>query len=124
MDERERPEANEVEVDEQEKREHTEAEKLYAEAQRQYNEAGDQYTEAEKQYTDTMEAAKQAGVKRREEAEQQQQQQQQQQQPGAAVEQLTDASRQSFQTLADRAVSLQESNLKLTQNFFQNWVEQ
>ena len=41
-----------------------------------------------------------------------------------ASEQLTDATRQSFQTLAGRTVSLQESNLRLTQNFFQNWVEQ
>src|SRR4028119_1857590 len=41
-----------------------------------------------------------------------------------ASEQLTDSARQSFQTLADRTVALQESNLRLTQNFFQNWIEQ
>jgi len=31
---------------------------------------------------------------------------------------------QSFQTLANRTVALQEGNLRLTQNFFQNWIEQ
>jgi hypothetical protein len=51
-------------------------------------------------------------------------QERQQQQPGVAMEQLTDATRQSFQTLADGTVALQESNLRLTQNFFQNWIEQ
>jgi hypothetical protein len=40
-----------------------------------------------------------------------------------AAEQLTDSTQQVFRTLADRAVALQESNLKLTQNFFQNWIE-
>ncbi len=32
--------------------------------------------------------------------------------------------RQSFQTLADRTVTLQESNLWLTQRFLQQFVEQ
>ena len=41
-----------------------------------------------------------------------------------AVEQFTDSTHQAFRTLADRTVSLQESNLRLTQNFFQNWMEQ
>jgi hypothetical protein len=41
-----------------------------------------------------------------------------------ASEQLTDSARQSFQMLADRTVALQESNLRLTQSFFQNWLEQ
>ena len=41
-----------------------------------------------------------------------------------STEQLTDSARQSFQMLADRTVALQESNLRLTQNFFQNWIEQ
>src|ERR687897_1499927 len=41
-----------------------------------------------------------------------------------ASEQLTDSAQQSFQMLADRTVALQESNLKLTQNFFNNWIEQ
>src|SRR4028119_2530403 len=41
-----------------------------------------------------------------------------------ASEQLTDSAQQSFRMLADRTVSLQESNLRLTQNFFQNWIEQ
>src|SRR5215204_962820 len=123
MDEQERPEANEAEMDEQEKREtaeaekqyseagkqHTEAEKRYAEAERQHNEAEDQYTEAEKQYADTMEASKQAGVKRREEAEQQ---------ANEAAKQFADAVRASYQTVADRSVSAQELNAQLTQQFF------
>jgi len=50
--------------------------------------------------------------------------QQQKQNINQASEQLTDSAQQSFQMLADRTVSLQESNLRLTQNFFQNWVEQ
>src|SRR4028119_374721 len=41
-----------------------------------------------------------------------------------ASEQLTGSAQQSFRTLADRTVALQESNLKLTQNFFHNWIEQ
>ena len=40
-----------------------------------------------------------------------------------AAEQLTDSAQQAFRTLADRTVALQESNLRLTQNFFQNWIE-
>ena len=41
-----------------------------------------------------------------------------------ASEQLADSAQQSFQMRADRTVALQESNLKLAQNFFQNWIEQ
>jgi hypothetical protein len=41
-----------------------------------------------------------------------------------AAEQWTDSTQQVFRTLADRAVAFQESNLRLTQNLFQNWVEQ
>ncbi len=41
-----------------------------------------------------------------------------------ASEELTDSARQAFQMLADRTVSLQESNLRLTQDFFQNWIHQ
>jgi uncharacterized protein (DUF433 family) len=41
-----------------------------------------------------------------------------------AAEQLTDSTQQSFQMLTDRIVRLQESNLRLAQNFFQNWIEQ
>lgn len=41
-----------------------------------------------------------------------------------AQEQWTDAAQQSFQVLADRMVAVQESNLRLTQSFFQNWLEQ
>jgi hypothetical protein len=40
------------------------------------------------------------------------------------MEQLTDATRQSFQILAGRTVAMGESNLRLTQNFFHNWIEQ
>ena len=116
-------------MDEQEKRETTEAERQYSEAGKKHAEADKQYADAEQQYTDTIEASKQAGDKRREEAEQrqadEQARQQHQQQPGAAgVEQLTDATRQSLQILADRTVALGETNLRLTQNFFQNWMEQ
>jgi hypothetical protein len=49
---------------------------------------------------------------------------QQKQNINQAAEQFTDSSQQVVRTLADRTVSLQESNLRLTQNFFQNWVEQ
>jgi len=49
--------------------------------------------------------------------------QQQAQNISQASEELTDSSRQAFQMLADRTVSLQESNLRLTQNFFQNWIQ-
>src|SRR3712207_3007473 len=41
-----------------------------------------------------------------------------------AVEQWTDSTHQAFRTLADRTVSLQESNLGFTQNFFHSWIEQ
>ncbi len=41
-----------------------------------------------------------------------------------AAEQLTDATQQAFRILADRTVALQESNLRLTQNSFKNWIEQ
>jgi hypothetical protein len=50
--------------------------------------------------------------------------QQQKQNVNQAVEQLTDSTQQAFTTLADRTVSLQERNLRLTQNFFHNWIEQ
>ena len=49
---------------------------------------------------------------------------QQKQNISQASEELTDSARQSFQMLADRTVALQESNLRLTQSFFQNFVEQ
>src|SRR4028118_1649181 len=114
-------------MDEQEKRETTEAERQYSEAGKKRAEADKQYADAEQQYTDTIEASKQAGVERREEVAQRQadEEARHQQQPGAAaVEQLTDATRQSFQTLADRTVALGETNLRLTQNFFNNWIEQ
>ena len=49
---------------------------------------------------------------------------QQKQNINQAAEQFTDSTQQVFRTLADRTVSFQESNLRLTQNFFQNWIEQ
>jgi hypothetical protein len=44
---------------------------------------------------------------------------QQSQNMNQVAEQDTDSARQSFQLLADRTVALQESNLRLTQSFFQ-----
>ncbi len=41
-----------------------------------------------------------------------------------ASEELTESAMQAFQMLADRTVSLQESNLRITQDFFQNWIQQ
>ena len=49
---------------------------------------------------------------------------QQKQNINQAAEQFTDSTQQAFRILADRTVSLQESNLRLTQNFFQNSIEQ
>jgi hypothetical protein len=49
---------------------------------------------------------------------------QQMQNINQAAEQLTNATQQAFRTLADRTVTLQESNLRLTQNFYKNWIEQ
>ena len=49
---------------------------------------------------------------------------QQKQNVNQAAEQWTDSTQQVVRTLADRTVSLQESNLRLTQNFFNNWIEQ
>ena len=49
---------------------------------------------------------------------------QQKQNVNQAAEQLTDSTQQSFQMLSDRIVGLQQSNLRLAQNFFQNWIEQ
>jgi hypothetical protein len=50
--------------------------------------------------------------------------QQQMQNINQAAEQLTDSARHSFQVLAERTVALQDSNLRLTQSFFQNFMEQ
>ena len=49
---------------------------------------------------------------------------QQKQNVNQAAEQLTDSTHQSFQMLSDRIVGLQQSNLRLAQNFFRNWIEQ
>ena len=49
---------------------------------------------------------------------------QQKQNVNQAAEQWTDSTQQVFRTIADRTVARQESNLRLTQNFFNNWVEQ
>ncbi|PLS85068.1 MAG: hypothetical protein CYG60_14590 [Actinobacteria bacterium] len=50
--------------------------------------------------------------------------QQQQQNVNRAAQEWTEAVRQSFRTLADQTVQLQETNLKLIQTFFQQSVEQ
>src|ERR687897_831312 len=50
--------------------------------------------------------------------------QQQTQNINQSAKQLTDSTQQAFRVLADRTVALQEGNLRLTQNFFQNWIEQ
>ena len=50
--------------------------------------------------------------------------QQQTQNINQAAEQLTDATQQAFRILADRTVALQESNLRLTENFYKSWIEQ
>src|SRR5215204_4193572 len=50
--------------------------------------------------------------------------QQQTQNINQAAEQLTDSTQQAFRALADSTVALQESNLSLTKNFYQNWIEQ
>ena len=49
---------------------------------------------------------------------------QQKQNINQAAEQWTDSTQQVFRTLADRTVAFQEGNLRLTQNFAQNWIEQ
>jgi len=41
-----------------------------------------------------------------------------------AAEQLTGATQQAFRIMADRTLALQESNLRLTENFYKNWIEQ
>src|SRR5215210_2450169 len=118
MDEQERPEANEAEMDEQEQRETAEAEKQYSEAGKQHTEAEKRYAEAEKQYTDTMEASKQAGAKRREEAEQRRAEEEAEQQANEAAKQFADAVRASYQAMSDRAISAQEHNAELMRKFF------
>ena len=50
--------------------------------------------------------------------------QQQTQNINQAAEQLTASTQQAFRALAGRTVALQESNLSLTKNFYQNWIEQ
>ena len=49
---------------------------------------------------------------------------QQTQNVNRAAEQLTDATQQAFRILADRTVALQESNLRFTENFYKNWIDQ
>ena len=49
---------------------------------------------------------------------------QQKQNMNQAAEQFTDSTQQAVRAMADRTVSLQESNLRLTQNFLENWMEQ
>src|SRR5215212_5104926 len=49
---------------------------------------------------------------------------QQKQNINQAAEQFTGSTQQAFRTIVDRTVSFQESNLRLTQNFAQNWMKQ
>ena len=49
---------------------------------------------------------------------------QQKQNINQAAEQFTGSTQQAFRTLVDRTVSFQESNLRLTQTFLENWMEQ
>ncbi len=124
MDEQEKRETTEAEKQYGEAgKKHAEAEKLYAEAERQHNEAGDQYTEAEKQYTDTMEASKQSGVERREEAEQRRAEEEaEQQQANKAAEQFADAVKASYQAVAKRGVETQQRNAELMQQFLNSVI--
>ncbi|MCA1716116.1 MAG: hypothetical protein LC781_04385 [Actinobacteria bacterium] len=78
--------------------------------------------EAEKQYTDTMEASKQAGVKRREEAEQQRAEEEAEQQANKAAEQFADAVKASYQAVANRGVEAQQGNAKLMQQFLNSVI--
>jgi uncharacterized MAPEG superfamily protein len=48
--------------------------------------------------------------------------QQQQQQVNEAAEKFAEAVRESYQTVADRAVSAQQLNAELTQNFFNSVI--
>jgi hypothetical protein len=103
MDEQERRETTEAEMDEQERREVEEAERLYA--------------KAEKQYSEAVSAARQAGTTRREEeAEQRRAAEEEAEQQQANV--AADAVRASYQAVADRSVSAQALNAQLTQQFF------
>jgi metal-dependent amidase/aminoacylase/carboxypeptidase family protein len=109
MDEQERPEANEVEMDEQERREVNEADKLYA--------------QAGELYENTVSAARQAGTTRREEAEQRRAAEEEaEQQANEAAKHFADAVRASYQAVADRSVSAQELNAELTQQFFNQTI--
>ncbi len=49
---------------------------------------------------------------------------QQQQNVNRAAQEWTEALKTSFKVLADQTVNLQESNLRLMQSFFQQFVEQ
>ena len=109
-------------MDEQEKWETTEAEKQYSEAGKKHAEAERLYAEAEKQYADTMEASKQAGVKRREEAEQRRAEEEAEQQANEAAKQFADAVRASYLAVADRSISAQALNAQLTQQFLNSVI--
>jgi hypothetical protein len=109
MDEQERPEANEAKMDEQERREVNEADKLYA--------------QAGELYENTVSAARQAGTTRREEAEQRRAAEEEaEQQANEAAKHFADAVRASYQAVADRSVSAQELNAELTQQFFNQTI--
>ncbi|GEM_PF-2446629 len=109
-------------MDEQEKQEFTEAEKQYSEAGKKHTEAGKQYAAAEKQYTDTMEASKQAGVKRREEAEQRRAEEEAQQQANKAAEQFADAVKASYQAVVKRGEEAQQRNAELMPLFLNSVI--
>jgi hypothetical protein len=91
-------------MDEQERREVNEADKLYA--------------QAGELYENTVSAARQAGTTRREEAEQRRAEEEAEQQANEAAKQFADAVRASYQAVADRSVSAQALNAQLTQQFF------
>jgi hypothetical protein len=112
MDEQERRETTEAEMDEQERREVEEAERLYA--------------KAEKQYSEAVSAARQAGTTRREEEAEQrraaEEEAEQQQQANEAAKQFADAVRASYQAVADRSISAQALNAQLTQQFLNSVI--
>jgi hypothetical protein len=109
MDEQQQRRANEAKMDEQERREVNEADKLYA--------------QAGELYENTVSAARQAGTTRREEADQRRAAEEEaEQQANEAAKHFADAVRASYQAVADRSVSAQELNAELTQQFFNQTI--
>jgi hypothetical protein len=95
-------------MDEQERREVNEADKLYA--------------QAGELYENTVSASRQAGATRREEAEQQRAAEEAEQLTATAAEQFAEAVKASYQAVADRSVSAQALHTQLTQQFFANVI--